>query len=104
MKLIGKCRKEFENYLEAKMPPYIKSIDIDMSFNFYRYPESMQYGVYVDFFDNVGIEIYNLKTISELLDKNNKKCYYIEELKSRAESRTAAIKKANELRNQQLNK
>ena len=61
MELTGKCKDDFEKW-------YLKDMDIDEDefFNgdtilslFYSERESMQYGVYVDFFDSVGILIEN---------------------------------------------
>ena len=58
MKLTGKCKEEFEKW-------FVKDIDIDedeffnndtMLYLFYTERESMQYGVYVDFFDSVEIQ------------------------------------------------
>ena len=58
MKLTGKCRVVFEKF-------YLKDIDIDECefFNndtilsiFYTEKESMQYGVYIDFFDEIKYE------------------------------------------------
>ena len=112
MELTEKCKEEFEKWKKDRwMDSGLIPVDtvhshivFDVSWGFNLLPESMQYGVLVDYFDSVGIEIYNLKTISELLDKKNKKCYYIEELNTRPEARTQAIEKADELRNEVLNK
>ena len=58
MKLTGKCKIVFEKF-------YLKDIDIDECefFNndtilsiFYTEKESMQYGVYIDFFDEIKYE------------------------------------------------
>jgi hypothetical protein len=105
MELTGICKKKFEKWFtnsDNHKGFDAEQVALDRKYRlnlFYQLTKSMQYGVYVDFFDSVGIEIYNLKTISELFDKNNKKCYYIEELKTRPEARTKAIEKANEIYN-----
>ena len=80
---------------------------------FYLLPESMQYGVYADFFDSVGVRVF----INEEFDTmgqyqrgfnplvNNVQLYKDNDcFHTRAESRTASIEKANELRNEVLNK
>ena len=83
MELTGKCKEEFEKF-------YLKDIDIDECefFNnntilsiFYTEKESMQYGVYVDFFwfnkipvahdwipiilKNISLEDYRIETIEK---------------------------------------
>ena len=99
MKLIGKCKEDFDNYL------FKKSIWKNW---FYTLIPSMQYGVYVDFFDSVGIsvstndwkefnEILFLPSVKKLGEPNHfplKPCYF-----TRSEARIKALEKANEIYN-----
>tara|TARA_R110002111_G_scaffold117530_1_gene179657 strand:- start:976 stop:1305 length:330 start_codon:yes stop_codon:yes gene_type:complete len=106
MELTGKCKEEFEKF-------YLKDIDIDECefFNndtilsiFYTEKESMQYGVYVDFFDSVGFNI-----VIEQLDYQSWYNYRITnlvllqfkgtKLSCRPKTRLLAIEKANEIYN-----
>jgi hypothetical protein len=95
MKLTGKCKEDFEKWRMKQ------NYDVDAPF-FYDLKYSMQYGVYVDFFDVLetkeekqfiplitrGIDYFYV-TINGIMDRYN----------SRPEARTAAIEKANELYN-----
>jgi hypothetical protein len=65
MKLEGKSLEMFEAWYNNKKFNFnvvsniegdIDTYSIELVY-FYQYNESMQYGVYVDFFDNVGINI-----------------------------------------------
>lgn len=102
MKLTGKCKKDFNKW--AINQPFFdisfNALCIDIS-NHYtewrRFPESMQYGVLVDFFDSVGIYVNTMKFDDKhiglaeyLLDKH---------CKTRQESRIKSIEKANEIYN-----
>ena len=111
MKLTGKCKEDFEKwYLEE----YLKVKDDDTNivfmpkswaFIFYKKKPSEQYGVYVDFFDSVGIytsiePLYDMQgtnrvCIYSLYLENN---YYLQ-CKNRKEAREQAILKANEIYN-----
>jgi len=100
MELTGKCKEDFENAISYTLVQsgMIKQVD-----EFYMFPSSMQYGVYVDFFDSVGIYI----SIEPYQDYDsdiqfwcfNIKGFNIIELNTRNEARTEAIKKANEIYN-----
>ena len=51
MKLTGKCKEDFEKWLYKNLykdSDYTFEYILDL---FYSYIQSMQYGVYVDFFD-----------------------------------------------------
>jgi hypothetical protein len=52
MVLTGKCKEDFEKWLSNQ---YTESYKIEEWF--YNQRENMKYGVYVDFFDSVGIQI-----------------------------------------------
>lgn len=112
MKLTGQCKTEFQKWLikwikknvawETETP---KQIDID---HFYSFPNSMQYGVLIDYFDSVGIYVdsrhnpigrtfyYRIETIpmqDDIVGKMET---------SRPQAREKAIKKAVAIRNKQL--
>lgn len=50
--LTGKCKEDFEKWFR----PNVTLVDINI-FNHRTTPFSMQYGVYLEFFDSVGIDI-----------------------------------------------
>ena len=98
MKLTDKCKKDFEWYYDVlDIPHYYINVEFKIL------PESMQYGVYVDFFDSLGFNIWTYTS--------DKKMFYYALLtsgrylrsygkcNSRAEARSEAIKKANEIYN-----
>ena len=99
MELTGKCKKEFDKWFNNRLftsLEYLHKV-------FYNTSESMQYGVYVDFFDSVDIFI---QIETRIFDKEHP-CYIYSKtvynrvgiFKTRAEARTAAIEKANEIYN-----
>ena len=101
MNLTGKCKEEFEKWRKKQ------NYNVDAPY-FYELKYSMQYGVLVDFFDSVGLFI---QIETRIFDKEHLCCIYSETVynrvgcfKTRTEARTAAIEKANELRNEALNK
>tara|TARA_R110000772_G_scaffold97878_1_gene197244 strand:- start:155 stop:481 length:327 start_codon:yes stop_codon:yes gene_type:complete len=105
MKLTGKCKEDFDKWFEIEYSScaiYDYWINEDLGI-------SMQYGVYVDFFDSVGISVNNKR-----VDFNNQTWFcsivnnnYIEikndlpinHFKTRTQARAAAIEKANEIYN-----
>ncbi len=122
MELTGKCKEEFEKWFKAtycfmgNMQREGQQFETDEQFiskfeHFNISPSSMQYGVYVDFFDSVGIGIVsNTFTISNETSYNfdiyhnggylsNREALK-DVCKMRSEARTAAIEKANELFNE----
>ncbi len=99
MELTGKCKKDFEKWLSDW------KIDNRMGhFGFQYLHDSMQWGVYVDFFDSVN---YNIGLIPHWLNNNTvdkwyfdlNDCIYKDYANTRQEARTEAIKKANEIYN-----
>ena len=120
MKLTGKCKEDFEKWalLNAE---YIFDYAIEnddktgiptYEGRYFHYqdiddlPKSMQYGVYVDFFDSVGIKIsvnfthenfrfdgwwFTILTNNDEIDKP---------FDTRQEARTKAIEKANDIYNE----
>jgi hypothetical protein len=98
MELTGKCREDFEKWCYTENGN--ESLELIRLMDFYYLTDSMQYGVYVDFFDGVGVNLM-IATFEGGFG------YYIETLnmecelltKTRIEARTAAIKKANQIYN-----
>jgi len=98
MKLTGKCKKDFEKWynnldISTELPISVFQMGL---------PLSMQYGVYVDFFDSVKIRIHTddlykqrvylyFFTVNDFMSKND--------YNTRQEARIKAIEKANEIYN-----
>ena len=97
MELTGKCKEEFGNWLYKK---YELENRVEIN-RFNEYPEAMQYGVYVDFFDSVGFHIeimsifHLLKTKWRFIPLGGNNMY-----NTRPEARASAINKANEIFNE----
>ena len=96
MRLTGKAEKDFFEWYRSTDFKVRNQPGLAL---FYNYPESMQYGVYVDFFDSVEdeSEVRILGKVSRGIDK------YFFELKgnmyaynTRQEAQIEAIKKADE--------
>tara|TARA_R110000824_G_scaffold187984_3_gene369284 strand:+ start:1083 stop:1421 length:339 start_codon:yes stop_codon:yes gene_type:complete len=112
MKLTGKCKEEFEKWFTKDIEDF-ENYDQHLLNEFYKQIYSMQYGVLVDYFDSVKI---HLEIQNRVVGWNNKDieyrpCYTTQEgvdfgihFKTRPEARTAATEKADELRNEVLNK
>jgi len=105
MRLTGKAEKDF---FEWYRNTDFKSRNQPGLALFYNYFDSMQYGVYLDFFDSVGIRIViDMDFENEVYDKfvlyiEYKKhcfCNYGMNFKTRQEARTEGIKNANEIYN-----
>ena len=102
--LTEKCKKDFEKWYEDYDSIFIKTTIGIINFNikdvkfFYQLPFSMQYGVYVDFFDSVDIDIEFNRMYDDFMVIINHKTYG-KWLKTRPEVRTETVKKANEIYN-----
>jgi hypothetical protein len=100
MELTGKCKEDFEKW-------YLKGVHNEENYHrhvitsFYSKSESMQYGVYVDFFDSVGltIELSPSNFCSVFYVYLNKNTVPATTCRTRPEARTQAIEKANEIYN-----
>ena len=126
MELTGKCKEEFEKYLLKDLSFVLEEEFIRMDrYNLFKHlTKSMQYGVFVDYFDSVGVQIgieffdnsratgfdYQILTEDDR-DYDDENCmdsakvYSSNDyIGSRPEARTAAVEKANELHNEVLNK
>jgi hypothetical protein len=99
MELTGKCKEDFEKWYELNYEAIgLRSIDDEFYLaGFYELPETMQYGVYVDFFDSVEIYMEIIKDGVYFESFVNDE--WLNTPKTRSEARTAAIEKANELYN-----
>ena len=105
MEVNGKCKEDFEKWYKNQHPDGHWYALV----SFYNLAKSMQYGVYVDWFDSVGIHLvsYNIKGLancygSEVELANDRefcnRCYS----STRHEARTKAIEKAHEIYNDTL--
>ena len=111
--LTGKCKEDFEKWfkrLDGQEEEHEWFIYLTKGRNpigfFYEFPFSMQYGVYVDFFDSVDVDITiklcgYLKYDYSIKDKVSHSLLFTEYdwSKNLTEARTKAIKKANEIYN-----
>ena len=106
MELTGKCKEDFEVYLlnwikenvawECETPT---QEDVD---HFYKFPFTMQWGVYLEFFDTFEMYLHTERAFIGLTTKGYKSV--IREVwnrgyETRSEAQKEAIKKANELYN-----
>lgn len=111
--LTGQAKIDFEKWLgNQKWFNIYMELEFENTYLneelFYKYlPFSMQYGVYVDWFDSVGIHIlegyypflFGGHTYAFSIREKSKKYSIDESFNSRYESRTEAIKNANEIYN-----
>ena len=110
MKLTGKAKEALAEWLKGSDDFYNTTVE-----HLENYPECMRFGVYVDFFDSVGIIVtiapYHTNHLSEgidtdgtfsifIHDKNGNWIYDGVDFESKPEARTAAITKANDLFNE----
>ena len=108
MRLTGKAEKDFFEWYRSTD---FKSRNQPGLALFYNYSNSMQYGVYVDFFDSIGIMIELQVHVSPTMQGGSFKCIRPVILSNgrfhnvgasfglRERARTAAIEKANEIYN-----
>lgn len=110
--LTGKCKENFEKWLFKGDNNYGNIIGAVLLEDFYSNGLSMQYGVYVDFFDSVGIEIeidiintthYGVTIMQQENGVYSDEYEYISEIKNRQEAWEEAIKRANILYNDKRN-
>jgi hypothetical protein len=105
--LTGKAKEDFTNWFRDNIN---QNLDLTILDDFYLYPFSMQWGVYVDFFDGVDIMIqlnnpdtsqsdYVNLTFEVLIDET-----WVADKNTRYEAQIIAIVKANEIYNQAKNK
>ena len=126
MELTGKAKEQFEEWYLKTIPSlsdwrYKKNGRIEKCpslLRFHKLPDSMKWGVYIDFFDSVGVYatlIPNWKkgirtfhvgfhveyggVIDSLFLRPEKDSPFFSKYDTRQEARTAAIEKANEIVN-----
>ena len=113
MKLTGKAKEDFEkwflkNDFASKILVTEEHQTWDIEGIWHELPQSMQYGVYVDWFDSVGIDVSvsPWRQGGEMLYlfcaiELGKASHYLLETssKSRPEARAKAIEKANQIYN-----
>ena len=110
MKLTGKCLKDFEKWFEPapknKEDHWENALHGSMIAEFNTLKLSMQFGVYVDFFDSVEIWITNnvFSIEDDIVTEFIGQVETIQKIwntvkPTRIEARIEAIKKANELYN-----
>ena len=104
----GKCKDEFEKWFLEHYE--WMSLEDKYETSFYDLEFEMQYGVYVNFFDEQGISIH-IRPIVRKIYNVNIHHWGIEhdysiggKLKNRTEARKAAILKLNEILNNRLYK
>tara|TARA_R110000737_G_scaffold226979_1_gene241393 strand:+ start:531 stop:842 length:312 start_codon:yes stop_codon:yes gene_type:complete len=103
MQLTGKCKEEFREYLLNGI------VDASYAYrHFITLPKSMRYGVLEDYFDSVGVIIEikiqtNLRYNYGIHDKIEW-LFYSRFFSDRNLAKDASVEKANELRNEVLNK
>ena len=109
MELTGKCKEEFEKWQHDC--DWFQNINIyNENYTnleiFNTLEDSMKYGVLVDYLDSVGLNILITVEYDYGYIISENRYQEIEEVKrwyeTRPEARIEAIKKANELRNEQL--
>ena len=101
----GQAKKDFEKWFRKSelinvftFLPWIK--DKNIGIQFYDLPPSMQYGVIVDWFDSVGIEIEIIKQTKLFFVAINLKSDGITYHKTRQQARQKAIERANTIYNE----
>jgi len=103
MELTGKCKEDFEKWFKEFHPFF--ELDSSEWYEDEKYwddlDDSMQYGVYVDFFDSVGSEVYITNGLFDIEIRQNRTLIDRSwgEVATRHEARTKAIEKVNEIYN-----
>ena len=106
MQLEGKCKELFEEWLYNVRGTYpiIASLETEDKNGFYFLTDSMQWGVYQDFFDSIGfyigIDTLYIKEFRVFVIVGTDEMWMDNRYETRPEARTAAIQKAMELVNQ----
>ena len=94
MKLTGKCKADFKKWYVSTQKYFY---DIDYA------PNNMKYGVYVDFFVSVGLNVLmftqDAKNYYTNILKNGRYLIKVGGYNTRQEAREQAIEKANEIYN-----
>lgn len=107
MELTGKAKEDFNNWYLNHIKSYNDKLISNTDTNYFNLlTDSMKYGVYVDWFDSVGIFIqttfYDFDSCNWQIFiecENQEHDYEETHLTSRQEARLKAIEKANEIYN-----
>ena len=106
MELTGQCKEDFEKWLDDNHGILLYNIYPNMAGYtcLKTLPDSMQFGVLVDFFDSVGIRIiigtgYSGYLYFYSIKRPNFNAEFDNEFQTRQEARTKAIEKADEIYN-----
>ena len=96
MKLTGNAKEKFEEWFKFKWREK-GSAPIGLA-KFYSLPESMQWGIYQDWADSIGYEMWVEKAIAEFrywynIYEKDGRPHYNEGFQTRQEARNAAIEK-----------
>lgn len=106
MELTGKCKEDFEKWFLINHYTEVNTItDKEKLSAFYSLHQSMQYGVYVDYFDSVGVfaNDYHIEIAFRYMIDIKEDTYMSTDFETRPEARTQAIIKANEIYNEKDN-
>ena len=104
--LTDKCKVDFETWFFTTHETYVDYLGKDwFGERFLNLPQSMQYGVYVDFFDSVGIrgyidEVGQLECIVKFSLYDGDVINGTVGLENRNDARAELIEKANEIYNE----
>lgn len=101
MKLTGQAKIKFEEWFQNKSQTHYRLVEWFDSLD-----SSMKYGVYVDFFDSVGIyiEVARANIHTKYYYMINDSSYKPNMYNTRPQAREKAIERANEILNRQLTK
>lgn len=105
MKLTGKAKEQFEHWFSMK---YTSGTWMKFTW-FNQLPKSMQWGIYQDWADSMGYEMWVEKAIDEFrywynIYENDGRPHYNEGFQTRQEARNAAIKAFDEIANRDTRK
>lgn len=108
MELTGKAKEDFYRWYLNHIKSYNDKLISNTDINYFNLlTDSMKYGVYVDWFDSVGIVFWVSPFYNHDLGVMNEWAGYDDNgllgttQKTRQEARTKAIEKANEIYNNQ---
>ena len=100
MKLTGKCKEDFEKWYLKHIILNSEKLISNTDVNYFNLlTESMQYGVYVDFFDSCDIDLDEIYKGEESIILNKVHHPFLKPKDYRTEARISAIEKANEIYN-----
>lgn len=103
MKLTGNAKEKFEEWFKFKWREK-GSAPIGLA-KFYSLPESMKWGIYQDWADSMGYEMWVEKAMAEFrywynIYEKDGRLHYNEGFQTRQEARNSVIDKLNEIINE----